>query len=228
MMLDRILRPALGKFAADPAGAALDAELLQTLVHGWGNTGFSAMPEYLGALLTGTVSARGDILECGSGLSTLLLAAAARKSGVRVWSLEHIPKWKGRVDRALRQFGHQKTATVIHAPLRPYDGFSWYDVSRLPKGLTFDLVVCDGPPANTPGGRYGLLPLMGPQLMDGARIYMDDAARADEMAIMRRWSEKEGGVYSVQGKEKPFAIFTPRHDLNRKAPANSAKATGHV
>ena len=210
--LDRVLRPALAKFAADPAAAADDVELLQTLVRAWGNTGFSAMPEYLSALVAAATTARGDILECGSGLSTVLLAAAARKAGVRVWSLEHIPKWKSRVERALRQRG-DGTAHIVDAPLKQYDGFWWYDISRLPQNLTFDMVVCDGPPADTPGGRYGLLPMIGPRLMEGAAIFMDDAARPDELAIMRRWSEDEGGTFTVKGTEKPFAIFLPNRSV---------------
>ena len=218
MKLDRILRPALARFAADPAAAAHDVELLQTLVRGWGNPGFSAMPEYLSALVTAATNARGDILECGSGLSTVLLGAAAEKAGVRVWSLEHIPKWKRRVERALRHRG-DTTAHIVDAPLKQYDGFCWYDVAHLPKDLTFDLVVCDGPPADTPGGRYGLLPLIGPRLMEGAAIFMDDAARPEELAIMRRWSETEGGTFIVEGREKPFAIFRPHH---RSVPTRAA------
>ena len=176
------------------------------------------MPEYLAALVDAATTARGDILECGSGLSTVLLAAAAREAGVRVWSLEHIPKWKRRVERALRMQGYQ-TARILYAPLKSYAGFSWYDLSRLPRGLTFDMVVCDGPPANTPGGRYGLLPVIGPKLMSGAAIFMDDAARPDELEIMRRWVDDAGGSFTVKGHEKPFAIFLP-HD--RPIPTGAA------
>lgn len=213
MRLDRILRPALATFAADPIAGARDAELLRTLHRGWGNTGFSAMPEYLSAIVTAAVSARGDILECGSGLSTVLLAVAARKSGVRIWSLEHQPKWKSRVERALRNLGQGHRVRIVDAPLRQYEGYSWYDTRGLPVGLQFALVVCDGPPADTPGGRHGLLPLMGAHLMEGATIYVDDAARPDEKAIMRRWSEEEGGTFTVEGKTKAFGIFRPRYRL---------------
>ena len=206
--LDRVLRPALSEFAADPVVAAGNVELLQTLVRAWGNISYSAMPEYLAALVAAAATARGDILECGSGLSTVLLAIAARKAGVRVWSLEHIPKWKSRVERALRQRG-DGTAHVVYAPLKQYDGFWWYDVSRLPQDLTFDMVVCDGPPADTPGGRYGLLPTIGPRLIEGAEIFMDDAGRPDELAIMRRWADERRGSYTSYGVEKPFAIFSP-------------------
>ena len=211
--LDRILRPALATFAADPVAGAQNAELLRTLHRGWGNTGFSAMPEYLSAILTAAVQARGDILECGSGLSTVLLAVAAQKSGVRVFSLEHQPVWKARVERALRNLGQRHSVCVLDAPLRQYEGFSWYDTRVLPEGLQFDIVVCDGPPASTSGGRRGLLPLMGAHLMEGATVYVDDAARPDEKAIMRQWSEEEGGTFTVEGETKAFGIFMPRYQL---------------
>ena len=171
------------------------------------------MPEYLSAIVNAAVNARGDILECGSGLSTVLLALAAQNAGVRVWSLEHQPVWKSRVERALRNLGQNHAVCVMNAPLRQFEGFSWYDTRVLPEGLQFDIVVCDGPPASTPGGRHGLLPLMGAHLMEGATVYVDDANRPDEKAILRRWTEEEGGTFTVEGETKSFGIFKPRARL---------------
>src|SRR5439155_1312914 len=44
----------------------------------------------------------GPVLECGSGLTALLLGALAARRGVEVWALEHEPEWRRRVAASLR------------------------------------------------------------------------------------------------------------------------------
>ena len=74
------------------------------------------------------VVTRGPILECGSGLSTILLGLLAARRGVDVWSLEHIPEWHARVRSVLESVGI--AAMRLHlTPLRSYGDFDWY---RLP------------------------------------------------------------------------------------------------
>jgi hypothetical protein len=69
---------------------AADRQLLNELVRGWGNS-WSAQHEFLEASLRETRATDGNILECGSGLSTVLIGAVAQARGLRVWSLEHEP-----------------------------------------------------------------------------------------------------------------------------------------
>ena len=45
--------------------------------------------------------------------------------------------------------------------------FVWYDVPKDVWPAEFRLVVCDGPPGDMKGGRYGLLPLVGARLPPG-------------------------------------------------------------
>jgi hypothetical protein len=78
-------------------------------------------------------------------------------------------------------------------PLRTYDGFEWYD----PQGLegterTITLVICDGPPATSRGGRYGLMPVLSTQLADGGRIFLDDYGRLSEESVVSRWEAEFG------------------------------------
>ena len=220
MQQDRILRRALNQFAGDPARSSRDMDLLGELVRGWSNEGFSAKPEYLSAIAQAALESSGSILECGSGLSTLLLSACARQSGARIWALEHTPNWAARVRRELRRLESSPNTNVVDAPLRAYSGFSWYDVTRLPAAEIFSVVVCDGPPAETKGGRYGLLPVLAHRLAVGAEIFMDDAARPDEQSIMRRWVSESGGSFTIAGNEKPYAVFTP----SRKYASNERTA----
>ncbi len=163
--------------------------VLQVLQLGWGNEGYSADNAYLRAVCGYASHIRGPILECGSGLTTLLLGIIAPG---RVTSLEHIPDWSDRVERVAGENGI--AVNILRAPLVNYEAFHWYS---LPESLVgrFELVICDGPPGDTVGGRYGLLPLANHLLARRALILMDDAERPGEQAVIERW-QKEFDVRS--------------------------------
>ena len=65
-----------------------DNGLLHDLVYGWGNS-WSAQHEYLAACLEAALQSEGPILECGSGLSTVLLGAIADCKGYKLYSFEN-------------------------------------------------------------------------------------------------------------------------------------------
>jgi hypothetical protein len=75
-------------------------------------------------------------------------------------------------------------------PLRSYKDFDWYDPETEASGIT--LVVCDGPPATSRGGRYGLMPLFASRLAPNARVFLDDYERPSEQQVVDRWSEEFG------------------------------------
>ncbi len=83
----------------------------------------------------------------------------AQRSGNRVWSLEHNPLWLEKVHKTLARHSID-SVTLCLADIVSYGAYSWYApaLEQLPRD--FALVVCDGPPGTTPGGRYGLLPIM--------------------------------------------------------------------
>ena len=149
----------------------------------------------------------GPILECGSGLTTLILGAIAQKRRLTVWTLEHNEKWAQRVRRFLGRYGI-RSVNILVCPLRDYDNYSWYDppLEKLPRA--FGLVVCDGPPHDTRGGRYGLLPVMGDRLPAGTTILLDDAGRAPERKIAERWAEELGTPVTTFGEKKRGRYIT--------------------
>jgi hypothetical protein len=171
--------PALGE--ATPAMRM--ASTLEALVYGWGNETFSARHDFLAAVLSYGRRAAGPILECGSGLSTVVLAKVSRQP---VWSLEHDPGWRDRTQAALARHGCLQ-AQVVWAPLRSYGGFTWYDPPLAMMPNDFALVVCDGPPSGTPGGRYGLFPVMRSRVRPGCVVLLDDAGRDAEALVADRW-----------------------------------------
>jgi hypothetical protein len=186
----------LGQETDDPA-------LLRELVRDWGNS-WSAQQEFLEASLREARATDGSILECGSGLSTLLIGAVAQARGIRVWSLEHEPRWTERVRKYLRKY-QIRSVTLAMAPIRSYGDFDWYSLTSL-QGIpaNISLVICDGPPGATRGGRYGLVPVMLEKLRADCTILLDDGAREAERSIAARWGRMLAANPELIGKEKPF------------------------
>jgi hypothetical protein len=83
----------------------------------------------------------------------------------------------------------------------------------------FGLVVCDGPPSQTLGGRYGLAPVMKDRLGPGCVILLDDASREGEQEVVQRWAKELPCTVSRLGKAKPFfaVIVDDRIDSPRSS-----------
>ena len=182
--------------------------ILIDLIYGWGNKSWSALDEYLASCIEHTLASQGSILECGSGLSTILLGAIAQRQGRSYWALEHTPEWAARVQRYLNRY--QLNAVVLCAkPLKDYGDFCWYDapLESMPDS-SFSLVVCDGPPGATKGGRYGLVPVMRERLKSGCVILLDDAEREQERTIAARWQVELSTSFEILGSQKPYIELT--------------------
>jgi hypothetical protein len=180
-----------------------DARLLSDLVAGWGNK-WSAQVEYLTACLEHVRDCDGPVLECGSGLSTVLAGAVAQHRGIRLWSLEHDARWAVRTQDYLHKY-RINSVTVSLAPIRSYGDFDWYalpSLQAIPGKIS--LVICDGPPGGTRGGRYGLVPVMLDKLRPDCTILLDDGAREGERAVAARWAQMLATNPELIGKEKPF------------------------
>jgi predicted O-methyltransferase YrrM len=180
---------AMRRFMADPEAAVkTGSSVLADLINGWGNTGWSAMDEYLRVGVDHVFRSGGAVLECGTGLSTLLFGAIAQQRGIEYWALEHLPEWTKTLERQLARY--DVSVHLCTKPLRSYAGFEWYDppLSEMPP--QFCLVVCDGPPSRTAGGRYGLVPVMHKRLQPGCIVLLDDAERAHERQVARRWQSE--------------------------------------
>jgi hypothetical protein len=205
-LLDRKFRNALRRIADLPSDVVPPRELLNELSLGWGNEGFAAQTDYLEEVSRQAARASGQVLECGSGLTTIMLGLLAGRRGIQTWSLEHFPEWQARVTSVLERF-EIPNVQICAAPLRSYGEFSWYDppLAEMPK--EFQLVICDGPPGSTAGGRYGLLPVMGERLPAGTVILLDDATRPGELECLRRWTSEAKFKVSSPDENK-FAVLT--------------------
>ncbi len=189
---------------ADPPAA-----LLEELRASWGDPD-SAPSGLMLAALRAFRAAEGDGVECGSGLSTVVLGSYAESLGRNWWALDQYPPWARRVSSALDglQLG---AAKVLDAPLVDYAGYRWYRVpEQLPAAI--DFVLCDGPPADREGtglARYGLVPTLGDRFADDVTILLDDAARPGEREVLARW--ESAGLHSTPGEaSRQFAVVTRR------------------
>lgn len=203
---DRTLRNAIRRVADLPLGVAPDRDLLNGLMAGWGNEGFAAVTDYLEEVCKQAAKTNGPILECGSGLTSVVLGLLAGRRGVQTWSLEHVSEWQARVTSVFERF-EIPNVQICSAPLCSFGEFEWYDapLAALPK--EFQLVICDGPPGATEGGRYGLLPVMGERLPTGSVILLDDADRPGEVEVLERWAS-ETKLQVSSPVEHSFAVIT--------------------
>jgi len=145
------------------------------------------------------------IVECGSGVSTVWLAYAAREFGGKVVALEHKEKFAEQTRDDLRRHGLLDVADVRLAPLEDieFDGqvFPWYCKEAWRDLSGIDMLLVDGPPKATgPRARYPALPALGSSLSNGCVVVFDDINRKDEKEILDSWLE----AYPKLGK--PVAI----------------------
>ena len=199
-----VFHRAMKRLMADPEAASLpNSTVMEDLVYGWGNPAWSAQGEYLRACVSHALAAPGPVLECGSGLSTLVLGVIAQRTGQVHLALEHSTAWAEKVRHYLDRY-RITAAEVTTAALRDYGSFAWYDPPLAAMPARFALVICDGPPGDTKGGRHGLVPVLGDKLRPGCVILVDDGARPAEQAIAARWSTQLGARPQTFGQIKPY------------------------
>jgi len=154
---------------------------------------WSAAPDFLELIVAHALSARpATIVECSSGLTTLMLARCCALNGHgRVVSLENGPEFAARTRAELARYGLESQATIIDAPLIPTEiggqGYQWYDLAGL-SVRSIDMLVVDGPPGFIQRhSRYPALPMLFDRLADACQVFLDDAARPDERELVERW-----------------------------------------
>ena len=201
---ERLWRRAIRRACELRPGERPSRELIAELQAGWGNESYAARTDYLEEVVARALETRGHVLECGSGLSSVLLGLTAGRRGFGTWSLEHYPEWRERVAGALDR-AQIEGVRVCHAPLKSYGDFDWYDPPAEGLPEEFALVVCDGPPGMTKGGRYGLLPVMRGRLGAGAVVLLDDAEREGEADVLGRWAAEE--PLTCEMRETPTGAY---------------------
>lgn len=177
--------------------------------------GWEASPDLL-LLLYKTIRERQPelVVECGSGVSTVVIAyALAQNEKGQVVALEHLAPYRDQTEKWLRDHELTEQASVILAPLVPVtignQTWDWYSTEDLPEGPIGVLFV-DGPPEATgPTARFPALPLLENRTTSDTVVILDDSDRQDEREIVQRWTTELEGWHSEQvGHNKGTAVLT--------------------
>jgi predicted O-methyltransferase YrrM len=139
------------------------------------------------------------VVETGSGISTVVMAARLKAVGGKLVALEHHAGYAEATRRDLEAQGLQDVATVLDTPLvdTPLgeESWAWYDLSAADVPADIDLLFVDGPPGREQSlARYPAFPLLRDRLAPGATILVDDAIRPDEQKMVERWRSEADGM----------------------------------
>lgn len=134
------------------------------------------------------------IVECSSGLSTLILARCCEINQCgKVISLENGKEYAVNSRETINKYTLDDYATIIDAPLCNIqiqgNNYQWYQTekNRLPK---IDLLIIDGPNGYIQkNSRYPALPILYPFFAEQCTVFLDDAAREDEQEIITQWRQ---------------------------------------
>ncbi len=132
------------------------------------------------------------ILELGSGNSTQEFCKY-----YKMYSVEHNEKWL-----------HKSNSTYIHAPIKEYSSYKWYDIEVLKEKLPteYSLLIVDGPPGSI--GRMGFLHNYN-LFRDDVHIVVDDVSRSEEQSISKilQVQHKKEKIFSyIKGKKSAHIL----------------------
>ncbi len=138
------------------------------------------------------------IVQCGSGVSTLVAAGCLKKLGKgRVVALDEDERRAGGTSALISRHGLGEFAEVVDAPLaalEPEFGPGlWYRRSSLAGIEGIDMLIVDGPSGEAGSlARYPAVPVLLEKLSNDALVIADDTDREDEREIVRRWLDGPG------------------------------------
>jgi predicted O-methyltransferase YrrM len=138
---------------------------------------------------------RVNILECGSGQSTIAIANKLRERGAgKIYSLEHSLDRFEMIRQSIFDHQLQQFCQIIYAPLTHCaDSLSlnlWYDISELWPEEKIDMLIVDSPIAFAKDmslSRYPAMIQLKKFLADDTIVYLDDIDRPGESEILDRW-----------------------------------------
>lgn len=183
--VQRALLPVAISLLPKSGGVCPSPWVIALLRFAWGNP-WAASVDYIVAACRLAVESRQTILECGSGLTTIVIGHVVRGTGARLFSLENDREWHHRMSAEVQRLGLDATV-VLYAPLVSYQSFDWYEVPPQLNGVTLDIILCDGPPGSVRGGRSGAMFVIGDRVSDRCRILVDDVYRAEEREMVNLW-----------------------------------------
>ena len=135
-----------------------------------------------------------NVVELGSGVSTVYIAAQLRRISGRVRAVEHDADWARVIEDRLKLL----VAPLEHTEMA-LDQTTWYAAGTLAplRDEPIDALIVDGPPGgpDRPLSRYPALPFFMDALGPNALVVLDDVARPGEREILDRWESEFDPVF---------------------------------
>jgi predicted O-methyltransferase YrrM len=153
------------------------------------NNPWGAREDILNLAILAARKATGPIIETGSGLTTVLMAAA---TGQKVWCLEHSSHFVGLLENMAHSAGVENIA-IVHTPIK--DG--WYDLTEDRKLMpdAFSVGLVDGPP-RVLGNRMKFFETFGDTT---TVIICDDADDLDYFSELSSWAKLRSREIKTDG-----------------------------
>lgn len=213
----RALARAIAALRREVQNGAVSPDLWPELRAAWGNTAYTADAAYLAEIADRALARRGPVLECGSGLSTVVLGVIADHHGTGVWSLEQDREWQRVMSGHLVRLAIRHVA-IWHTPLQQRDDYAWYQLAGRDLPHAFLHVCCDGPavfPRDWPAPvhaswRGGVVPELTRLGIGFDEIVLDDADDPRCEALCGRWNALGVATRIVSTATGPFVIARRR------------------
>jgi predicted O-methyltransferase YrrM len=159
-------------------------------------TSYALRPEAILTFLNAIVLLNAaQIIECGSGLSTVYVARLfAQQGGGHLHTIEEDPEWGKRVLEQLRREGIDEHVTMHVVPLGPDEWYRQEDLEPL-RSTPIDVLLVDGP-SNRPRGRA--LDTFAGSLAADYVVILDDIWKSSVEQDLRSWEKRLG----VRGKRQ--------------------------
>lgn len=134
-----------------------------------------------------------NVLDVGSGTSTILLAAMSEKMGFKVTSVENLPSTVAYLADFVEQRNMGSNLTLHQCGFKSGrypngDSYRWYNIDLSNNADVFDFVIIDGPMGSIVG-RNGAIPQIANHLAGNHLIILDDSQRDHELACVAEWQK---------------------------------------
>ena len=180
--------------------------------------GWPVSPDFANLVLQTVFSEKPKtIVELGSGISSILIGYVLENLGSgQLITLDHEKQFQEKTINDLQNHLLTSYVRVEYAPLVEYEiqgkKWFWYDIQGIPDLQNIDLLIVDGPPAQTQEyARYPAFPLLKDKLSPCYSILTDDGNREEEKSVIKKWVtldkdlevqyfETEKGTYLLKHK----------------------------
>ena len=174
--------PGFAAAMADVKAGKADSATFRAINMLSGNPRYALPGKLLETCYNAAKGARGHILECGSGLSTVVMGLALAGADHVLYALEHDLDWFRTTSRWLDRYG-VGNVMLFYAPIHPHEAGDWYGVSPDELPDAFDVVLIDGP-AREVAPREGVFQQFGGRVAEASVWLVDDCGDPVQAAMV--------------------------------------------